>query len=83
MIVASDCQPVVGTLVVRLAYDGSSAHQDPHLFQKVLVGAEPLGRGVEERTVDSETVILAARSCPYRTIYVKGRRNGDELAGYP
>lgn len=45
-------------------------------------GAEPLGmREVEERTVDSETVILAAKSCPYRAIYVKDVESGDELAG--
>ncbi len=47
-------------------------------------GAEPLGmREVEERTVDSETVIVAAKSCPYRAIYVKDAETGDELAGYP
>jgi ferredoxin/predicted CopG family antitoxin len=45
-------------------------------------GAEPLGmREVEERTVDSETVILAAKSCPYRAIYVKDVETGEELAG--
>jgi ferredoxin len=47
-------------------------------------GAEPLGmREVEERTVDSETVIVAAKSCPYRAIYVKDAETGEELAGYP
>ncbi len=80
---ASDCQPVVGTPVVRLVYDGFSAHQDPHLFQEVSVGAEPLGREVAERTVDSETVVVAAKSCPYRAIFMKDAETGDELAGYP
>ena len=45
-------------------------------------GMEPLGmKEVEERTVDSETVILAAKSCPYKAIYVKDAETGDELAG--
>ena len=47
-------------------------------------GKEPLGmKDVVERTVDSETIILAANSCPYRAIYVKDAVTGEELAGYP
>ena len=47
-------------------------------------GTEPLGmRDVAERTVDSETILLAANSCPYRAIYVKDARSGEELVGYP
>jgi ferredoxin/predicted CopG family antitoxin len=35
-------------------------------------GAEPLGMmEVEERTIDSETVIQAAKSCPYQAIHVR------------
>ena len=45
-------------------------------------GAEPLGmRDVEEQTVDGETVILAAKSCPYNAIYLKDAETGEELAG--
>ncbi len=47
-------------------------------------GREPLGlKDVVERTVDSETILLAAHSCPYRAIYVKDALTGEELAGYP
>ncbi len=47
-------------------------------------GSEPLGvKDVAERTVDSETIITAAISCPYRAIYVKDAATGEELAGYP
>ncbi len=47
-------------------------------------GSEPLGvKDVVERTVDSETIITAAVSCPYRAIYVKDAATGEELAGYP
>ncbi len=35
-------------------------------------GAQPLGmREVEEETVDSDTIVVAAKSCPYRSVYVK------------
>ncbi len=35
-------------------------------------GNQPLGmRDVAERTVRSETIVLAAKSCPYKAIYVK------------
>jgi ferredoxin len=45
-------------------------------------GGEPLGmREVEERTVDSDTIITAAKSCPYHAIYVKDVETGEELAG--
>lgn len=47
-------------------------------------GSEPLGmKEVEERTIDSETILTAANSCPYRAIYVKDVTTGEELAGYP
>ncbi len=45
-------------------------------------GGEPLGmKEVEERTVDSDTIIRAAKSCPYHAIYVRDVETGDELAG--
>lgn len=45
-------------------------------------GAAPLGmKEVEERTVDGDAVIRAAKSCPYHAIYVKDVETGDELAG--
>jgi len=37
---------------------------------------------VEEKTVDSDTIVVAAKSCPYRAIYVKDSATGEELAGY-
>jgi ferredoxin/predicted CopG family antitoxin len=47
-------------------------------------GALPLGmREVEEKTVDGDTIVVAAKSCPYRAIYVKDVESGEELAGYP
>jgi ferredoxin len=47
-------------------------------------GAQPLGmREVEEKSVDSDTIVVAAKSCPYRAIYVKDVDTGEELAGYP
>ena len=46
--------------------------------------SEPLGmRDVEERTIDTETVVLAAKSCPYKAIYVKDAETKEELAGDP
>ncbi len=51
------------------------------LFRK---GKEPLGvKNVVEGSVDTETLILAAKSCPYKAIYVKDAKTGDELAGDP
>ena len=45
-------------------------------------GATPLGmREVEEKSVDSDKIITAAKSCPYHAIYVKDAETGDELAG--
>jgi len=45
-------------------------------------GGEPLGmKEVEERTVNSETIVTAAKSCPYHAIYVKDLDLGEELAG--
>jgi ferredoxin len=45
-------------------------------------GGEPLGmKDVEERTVDSDTIVTAAKSCPYHAIYVKDVATGDQLAG--
>jgi ferredoxin len=47
-------------------------------------GSEPLGvKNVAEGTVDSETISIAAHSCPYRAIYVKDTNTGEEIAGYP
>jgi ferredoxin/predicted CopG family antitoxin len=46
-------------------------------------GAVPLGmREVEEKTVDGDTIVVAAKSCPYRAINVKDAATGEELAGY-
>jgi ferredoxin len=45
-------------------------------------GGAPLGmKEVEERTVESDTIIRAAKSCPYHAIYVKDSETGEELAG--
>ena len=42
----------------------------------------PLGmKEVEERTIDSDTIITAAKSCPYHAILVKDQVTGDQLAG--
>lgn len=42
-------------------------------------GAEPLGMmEVEEGTVDSESVIRAAQSCPYKSISVRDLATGEE-----
>ncbi len=47
-------------------------------------GSDPLGiKEVREGTIDSETIVIAAVSCPYRAIYVKDAGTGEELAGYP
>ncbi len=47
-------------------------------------GSEPLGmKEVQERSVDNETVVLAAKSCPYKAIYVKDAETEEELAGDP
>lgn len=47
-------------------------------------GSEPLGmKNVAEGIVDSETISIAAHSCPYRAIYVKDTNTGEEIAGYP
>ena len=51
------------------------------LFRK---GNQPLGvKDMPDRTVESETIILAAKSCPYKVIYVKDEETGEELAGDP
>lgn len=43
---------------------------------------KPLGiKDVVERSVDMETVVLAAKSCPYKAIYVKDSVTEEELAG--
>lgn len=45
-------------------------------------GGEPLGMmDVGEGTLDSDTIIRAAKSCPYGSIYVRDANSGDELAG--
>ena len=47
-------------------------------------GSQPLGMKPErDVSVDSETIIIAAKSCPYRAIYLKDRTTGEELAGGP
>lgn len=44
-------------------------------------GAEPLGmKEVEQRTIDSETIVTAAKSCPYHAINIKDAETGDILA---
>ncbi len=41
---------------------------------------EPLGmREVEERTVDSERIVRAARSCPYQAITVRDAETGEQV----
>lgn len=43
------------------------------------LGRDPLGmRDVEDREVDSQTIIDAARTCPYQAIYVKDAKKNDE-----
>src|SRR3989442_15557530 len=47
-------------------------------------GNQPLGvKDMSDRTVESETIILAVKSCPYKAIYVKDEETGEELAGDP
>lgn len=44
-------------------------------------GREPLGmRNVMDRSVDRETVIRAAISCPYKAIHVRDASSSEELA---
>jgi ferredoxin/predicted CopG family antitoxin len=44
-------------------------------------GTEPLGMmDVEEGTVESDRIIRAAKSCPYRAIHVRDKRSGEPLA---
>ncbi len=44
-------------------------------------GSEPLGMMyVPEGSVDSEMVVMAARSCPYRAIFVEDLNKGEQLA---
>lgn len=43
-------------------------------------GTEPLGMiDVEPMTVDSERIIRAAKSCPYKAIRVRNTKSGDQL----
>ena len=45
-------------------------------------GASPLGmREVDANTVDSEKLVMAARSCPYHAIHLTDTRTGEELSG--
>ncbi|HZY95062.1 MAG TPA: ferredoxin [Candidatus Bathyarchaeia archaeon] len=45
-------------------------------------GAAPLGmKEIEEKTIDGETIVRAAKSCPYHAIYVRDAETGEELAG--
>ncbi len=42
---------------------------------------EPLGMiDVEAGTVDSDRIIRAAKSCPYKAIHVRDKKTGDQLA---
>jgi ferredoxin/predicted CopG family antitoxin len=42
---------------------------------------EPLGMiDVEERTIESEKIIRAAKSCPYKAIHVRDTKTEDSLA---
>jgi len=45
------------------------------------LGKEPLGmRDVEDREVDSQVIIDAARTCPYQAIYVRdAKRNNEQV----
>ena len=44
------------------------------------LGREPLGmRDVEDREVDSQTIIDAARTCPYQAIYIRDAKRNNEL----
>lgn len=41
---------------------------------------DPLGiRDVMDRSIESETILLAARSCPYKAISVRDADTGEEL----
>ncbi len=45
-------------------------------------GREPLGmKEVAERTITSDTIVTAAKSCPYHAIILKDADLGEELAG--
>src|SRR5713101_1081108 len=47
-------------------------------------GSAPLGvEKVPEGSIDSETVVLAAKSCPYKAIYVEDTGTGEVIAGEP
>ena len=47
-------------------------------------GNPPLGvNEAVDRVVDSEAIILAAKSCPYKAIYVMDTETGEDLAGDP
>jgi ferredoxin len=43
-------------------------------------GTEPLGvRDVEAESIDSETIVRAATSCPYRAITIRNTATGEQL----
>ena len=47
-------------------------------------GGAPLGvEKVPEGSIDSETVVLAAKSCPYKAIFVEDTGTGEVVAGEP
>jgi ferredoxin len=55
---------------------------DPRELGGFRRGGEPLGmKEVEERTVGSDTIVTAGKSCPYHSIHVKDAETGEELAG--
>lgn len=55
---------------------------DPSQLGGFRRGLTPLGmREVEERSVDAEKIVSAAKSCPYHAIIVRDAESGEELAG--
>lgn len=57
---------------------------DPNQLGLFRRGREPLGlRSVVEGSANTETVVLAAMSCPFKAIYVRDVNSGEELVGEP
>lgn len=79
-IIQSKCMGAEGCVTVAPTVFSLDPNQ-LGLFRK---GKEPLGvRSVVEGSVNTETVILAAKSCPYKAIYVEDIVSMEELAGDP
>ena len=54
---------------------------DPHSLGLTRKETEPLGMmEVPEMSVDSETILRAAESCPYKAIHVRDLETGEELS---